>query len=307
MNRLQKKCLIATVGFHLLLVLTLLFGSAFFNRRADTPDDTQVLEVIPPTILEAALNSGVKNAPAPAPQPTPAPQVKIVQPPAPLPKPQPQPQPQPAPEPPPPKPVATPPTPTPKPEPARQPTPEPKVAQSPEPAPKPAPKPTPKPHEIKVNLNQVTRNAPSVAEARAAAAARAQERQRQARLKAIAAAATAIEKNASSSTEVEMPGDGSVSFANYASVVRTVYERAWIPPNDTASDDANIKVRVTINSDGKVTASRILDRSGDSRVDASVQRTLDRVDFVAPFPPGAKEKEKTFIINFNLKAKRMLG
>jgi hypothetical protein len=38
-----------------------------------------------------------------------------------------------------------------------------------------------------------------------------------------------------------------------------------------------------------------------------VQRTLDRVTFVAPFPDGAKEKERTFIINFNLKAKRMLG
>jgi hypothetical protein len=42
-------------------------------------------------------------------------------------------------------------------------------------------------------------------------------------------------------------------------------------------------------------------------VDASVQRTLDRVKFIAPFPEGATEKERTYIINFNLKAKRMLG
>jgi TonB family protein len=64
---------------------------------------------------------------------------------------------------------------------------------------------------------------------------------------------------------------------------------------------------VTIGSDGSVIASRILNRSGDAQVDASVQRTLDRVTFVAPFPDGATEKERTFIINFNLKAKRMLG
>jgi hypothetical protein len=38
-----------------------------------------------------------------------------------------------------------------------------------------------------------------------------------------------------------------------------------------------------------------------------VQRTLDRETFVAPFPDDWKENERTFIINFNLKAKRMLG
>jgi len=70
---------------------------------------------------------------------------------------------------------------------------------------------------------------------------------------------------------------------------------------------ANTKVSVTIGHDGSVISSRILNPSGDSRVDASVRRTLDRVTFVAPFPEGAKEKERTFIINFNLKAKRLLG
>jgi len=41
-------------------------------------------------------------------------------------------------------------------------------------------------------------------------------------------------------------------------------------------------------------------------MDASIQRTLERVTFIAPFPNGAVEKERTYIINFNLKAKRML-
>ena len=104
-----------------------------------------------------------------------------------------------------------------------------------------------------------------------------------------------------------MPGTGSVSYANYASVVKSVYERAWRTPNDASNDDANTRVSVTIGSDGTVISSHILDPSGDAAVDASVQRTLDNVNFIAPFPDGAKEKEKTFIINFNLKAKRMLG
>ena len=64
---------------------------------------------------------------------------------------------------------------------------------------------------------------------------------------------------------------------------------------------------MTIASDGTVISARIITPSGDAGVDASVQRTLDRVTFIAPFPEGATEKERTYIINFNLKAKRMLG
>jgi TonB family protein len=62
-----------------------------------------------------------------------------------------------------------------------------------------------------------------------------------------------------------------------------------------------------VSSDGTVLSSEIMKSSGDSSVDDSVQRTLDRVTFIAPFPEGSTEKQKTFIINFNLKAKRLLG
>jgi TonB family protein len=55
-----------------------------------------------------------------------------------------------------------------------------------------------------------------------------------------------------------------------------------------------------------VISARIITPSGDPGVDASVQHTLDRVPFIAPFPEGAKEKERTYTINFNLKAKRSL-
>ena len=284
MNRLQKKCLIATAGFHLLLLLVLVFGSAFFVSNSK-PDETQVLSVIPANLIDAAFNTGVKNAQPPAPTP-------IVKPPEPTPQP-----PQPKPE--------------PKPEPIKPPDPEPVKPQKlppedlrlMEPVEKPA---KPEPKKIEPNLKTVVRKTP-VTDTSDADAAREAKRLAKARAKAIADAARAIEKNASSATTVEMPGNSSVSYANYASVVKSVYEQAWTPPDDTASDDANTRVSVTIGSDGTVITSRILDKSGDARVDASVQRTLDRVTFVAPFPDGAKEKERTFIINFNLKAKRLLG
>jgi TonB family protein len=66
-------------------------------------------------------------------------------------------------------------------------------------------------------------------------------------------------------------------------------------------------VSVTISSDGTVTDSHIITSSGDPRMDTSVKRALNRVTFIHEFPEGAKEKERTFKINFNLKSKRMLG
>ncbi|MGH7952956.1 MAG: TonB family protein, partial [Limisphaerales bacterium] len=106
---------------------------------------------------------------------------------------------------------------------------------------------------------------------------------------------------------VDMPGNSTAAYANYADVVKSIYEQAWVPPDNTDNDEANTKVRVTIASDGTVVSARIITPSDDSKVDASVQRTLERVTFIAPFPEGAAEKERTYIINFNLKAKRMLG
>lgn len=68
MNRQQKKCLIATVGCHLLMILILFVGPGFFSRTPK-PDSTQLLNVIPSTAVEAALNSGVKSAQPPLPPP----------------------------------------------------------------------------------------------------------------------------------------------------------------------------------------------------------------------------------------------
>src|SRR5580692_11894886 len=98
-NLLQKKCVIGTVGIHLLLLVILIVGPAFYNQQPKT-DDTQVLDMIPANLVDAAVNSGVQGAqPPPTPKPvTPqppqpqqlfAPPPKIVQPPAPAPAPEP--------------------------------------------------------------------------------------------------------------------------------------------------------------------------------------------------------------------------
>ncbi len=90
MNRLQKKCVIGTAGVHLLLIVILFVGPAFFYSKPKA-DDLQVLDVIPANLIDAAFNSGVANAapppPAPAvaqpqPQPTPPTPQPVVKPPS---------------------------------------------------------------------------------------------------------------------------------------------------------------------------------------------------------------------------------
>ena len=92
MNRLQKKCAIATAGFHLLLLVILFVGPAFFWSR-EKQDDTPVLDMIPAILVDSA-STGVKDAQPPPPTPVvvppqPAPPEPVVNcPPAPVPTPE---------------------------------------------------------------------------------------------------------------------------------------------------------------------------------------------------------------------------
>jgi TonB family protein len=269
MNRLQKKCVIATAGFHLLLLVILFVGPAFFNSKPK-PDDSQVLEFISPNLIDAELNSGVKGAQPPPPAPTP-----VVTPP----------QPQPAP--PAPKPIV-------QPAPAPQPTFVRSIVNFFDPAPKPEPaKPalvvTPnQPHKIQVDLHPVVRN-PS----KNSPTTKLKDNSSPA--KNLAAE---LRTKLSTATQIDVPGDSSAAYANYASVVKSVYDAAWILPGTIAKDE-NITVSVTIASDGTVISSSIVTPSGDATADASVQSTLDRVKFVRAFPGGATDKERTYTIVFN--------
>jgi TonB family protein len=274
MNRLQKKCVIATAGFHLLLLVILFVGPAFFNSKPKV-DDSQVLDVIPANLIDAAFNSGVKSAQPPPPTP-------IITPP----------QPQPTPTPPAPKQIV---------QPAPTPTPQPTITERLEkfftPAPvNPTPAPTEiQPHTPKVDLHLVTRNAPKNSPT-------TKPKDNSRALKNIAAE---LRHNLSPATTVDAPGESSAASANYASAVKSIYDAAWTLPDSVANDDENVKVSVTIASDGTVISSRIISPSGDASVDNSVRRTLDRVTFIAPFPEGATDKSRTYTINFNPQLKRL--
>ncbi len=284
MDRLQKKCFVASVGLHALLAAVLLFGPAFLAPRQQVLD-LAVLDVIPPTLVDAAFSGGG------TPEAKPPPPAPLVQP-------------------------APPPTPAPAPQPAPQPRPQPPVARStPAPAsPEPAPVVPDKPvrHRPKISTELVTRtpdtrdqNRTAATEAREQEQADAEARRRLQQV--FAGALNQISDIAASSTEVSIPGPGGQAYANYAQVVKSVYTHAWIVPADVNDDQATTTASVTIGRDGRVLDARITRPSGNTAVDASVRRTLERVTIVAPFPAGATEEKRTFTIKFNLKAKRQLG
>jgi TonB family protein len=255
MNRLQKKCVVATAGVHLLLLVVLFVGPAFFYSKPKA-DDLQVLEVIPANLIDAPFNSGVANA-----------------------------------TPPPPAPVTPPQPPPPVPEKIEQPKPVKETAKAPMPVEK---LDANEPRKIQISTQLVAHTAPETSPNAAA------------RARAIRSALRNLKSNLQPGTTIDMPGNSSVAYANYATVVKNIYDQAWTLPATVLGGNEVTKVSVTIASDGTVISAHIITPSGDSNLDASVQQTLERVKFIAPFPEGATEKERTYPISFNPEIKRML-
>src|SRR5438445_1434447 len=284
MSRLQKKCFIVSAGVHLLLLIILLVGPAFLSSKTHS-EDVQALPFYPSKLIDAALmGGGNRNAkPPPAIQPALQPSVQA--------------QHQPASE------------------KSRDPDPPKVTVKVPKVDPDSVEMPEPKRHKPQVSLELKTRTETSTKSKPKSSSTDTQTREKQIadnrsrQAKQLRSAADSIRENTSSATSIvdPGPGGGGPSYASYAALVKTRYENAWQEPNDAANDNAITKVSVTIGCDGTVYSSRITRASGDSQVDRSVQQTLDRVTFIAPFPESFKEKQRTYIINFNLKAKRGLA
>jgi TonB family protein len=292
MNRLQKKCFVASTGLHLLLLLILLIGPAFMASR-NKPDTMPVLDFVALKTVDDALSGGgnpkANSAPATFEKPQPLPPAPVVKP-----------------EPPPP-------------EKPQKPEPEKETASAP---PKPKepdyslePSKNPKPRKPNIELTPIDRPHDAKADARAKEEAEAREdaRRESARRKRIAAlfgnAANGLETSIAGSTTLELrgPGGGGIPYANFLQAVKSVYQHAWVVPDGITDENATTAAVVTIARDGSVVSSRITRSSGNPGVDQSVQRTLDRVKWAAPLPDTAKENERTVNINFNVAAKRAAG
>ena len=281
MNRLQKKCFVASAGFHLLLGVILFVGPAFVSSKSKM-DDMPLLDFVPVKTVDALVPPGGGNPAAGSPP--------AAQPPSP---PAPQPKPQKAPD----------------AEPQREALKEPKPVETEQTL---EPNPDAKPKRKPIELKPVTRTSNAREEAKARADAQAKEqakafadaqRELAARLGRVA---DRIGNSLSGSTSVVMPGPGGggVPYANFLQAVKTKYANAWVVPEGVTDDNATTTVSVTIARDGTVTSHRITQPSEDSAVDASVQEVLIRVRYAAPLPDDAKEDRRSVTIRFNVKMKR---
>ncbi|MCS7336631.1 MAG: TonB family protein [Verrucomicrobiae bacterium] len=308
MNRLQKKCFIVSALVHLLLLAVLVFGPAFVPARQPRFEVFEVIEFTPLRTTDMPVAGGGSPTGAqpqmvPEPPVAPAPQVK--------PAPELKPTPAVAPEPPPRPEVRLPVTPSAQPMPVERP--------APRPQPQPAqPEPTravePRPAETRptrrlpqVSTQLVTRAQVAGTNTRP----RATRRTQQVDPDQFAAVANSLRQRlgTSSTTSIELlgPGGGGVPYANFKQAVFSAYYNAWMPPATIANENLVTKAAVTIARDGTVISARITDPSGDAAMDASVQRALERVKFVAPLPDGTPEQQRTLIIIFDLRAKRGIG
>ena len=174
--------------------------------------------------------------------------------------------------------VAPPPAPAP-PEPKQ---PEPKKVQ---PKPKPKPKPIPPKPKIKVNLNSNVRKPD------------AQKKESQKEAAKRQTALNELQTKLSGRTSVNVPL-GRYASANYESLIRSKYMDATIHPG-AISGDPVVKVRLVIARNGTILSARVTGKSGVASWDRSVQKALDRVKFIKPFPESMKGSQQTFNLNFN--------
>jgi TolA protein len=185
----------------------------------------------------------------------------------------------------------------------------------------PEPKPKRKPHEVQVDYTPASselhkskkqketdeaRQAAADAE-QARAAARAESRAQAQRQREIKAAldtlAAGVSSKASDHPIVENEGDSGPSFADYGTVVGNIFYRAWITPDNAVNRLAQTKARIVVSRDGRVVSAEIVGPCGEKDVDKSVERALRAVTSLPPFPAGAHDDQRTFLINFDLKAK----
>ena len=195
-------------------------------------------------------------------------------------------------------PVAAPPAPAPpkpkQPEPKKaQPKPKPKPKPippkpkkiTPKPKPKPKPKPIPPKPKIKVNLNSNVRKPD------------AQKKESQKEAAKRQTALNKLQTKLSGRTSVNVPL-GRYASANYESLIRRKYMDATIHPG-AISGDPVVKVRLVIARNGRILSARVTGKSGVASWDRSVQKALDRVKFIKPFPESMKGSQQTFNLNFN--------
>ncbi len=297
MNRLQKKCFAFSICLHGLLAVILL-GSAAFRER---PEETEapILSLIPANILDRAGIGGGEPAPAVRAPQAPLEPPSQVQPVAPRPRPEP---------------AAV------QPEPVRPAEQQRRQMEKEETRPavaadNPLPNPS-KPqrqHEIHPTFTPAARTASHEAAKTSESSSQASARAEARRLKEIEHSldnlATGVQSSGAARTVVDVPGvgGGGEVFAGYRDVIRSIYYRAWVAPENGGDKSALPEARIVVARDGSIISAELVSPSGEASLDKSVVRTLRAVTKLPPFPASAHDEQRTFRIQFSLDLKEASG
>jgi outer membrane biosynthesis protein TonB len=283
MNRLQRKCFIASASIHGLLAVIILVGPGFMSSTRPV-ENLPILDFVPDVLVDKALMGGGNPNAKP---PPPAPVAQPVQPTAP---------------------PVTPPQPKAQPK-QRDPEPvEPVKNQTDSLEESPPKKRTP---QISTTLK--TRQTATKTPSKSTDESRSQERQTQEQQKRLASALTSAAHSLKPGTATDAsitdvsrgPGGGGPVYASYLAWIQSVYMNAWVPPDDASVDAAGAYASITIERDGTIRSATLVGVSGDRAIDASVRRTLERVTTIGKsFPEGVKENERTYKLKFDLSLKR---
>jgi TonB family protein len=301
MTRLQKKCLVFSVGLHGLLTV-ILFASAGFSS-SPPPQDLQIMTLIPANIVDRAGSGGGTPVVNLIQQPKPQAQAPT--------QPQPTPPPQPAPEPAKPAPaervkVERVPTPAP-PQPKETKRTLPESDETKEVTMDSKPRPSKPKHEIHVSYtlasvnSTTTRKKPEKSTStESSVSARSEARRLKEIENSLSELASGVRTSASPNTIVDTEGiGGGAAFAGYRDVVFNVYYHAWKTPEDSANRQATADAKVVIARDGSVISAELIRSSDDQTLDRSVERVLRAVTKLPPFPASTRDEQRTFVIRFS--------
>ncbi len=141
----------------------------------------------------------------------------------------------------------------------------------------------------------------------AAKAAQQAHLQRVAKMKSILGG---IQGGLSSPVDIHIDAGGgpnAAAFLDYGQMMVRLYEQMWLVPANLSDSLSVVGVTVTVARSGRVLDCQMVKPSGNSAIDKSVRETLQKVIQFEPFPASFRESQRTFNIDFNLKAKRNSG
>jgi TonB family protein len=168
-------------------------------------------------------------------------------------------------------------------------------------------------HKIVVKTDLVRSNEKQISDAKAAAEKQARQAaaERRRLAAALGRATRDLKSGLSSGTDIKFNdgfGGSGPAYANWLQIVKSIYFNDWSGrvPEGATDDSAMATASVIIARDGTVISSHITQTSGNSAVDKSIQETLDRVRFTAPFPENAGQDQRELEITFSVKALKQL-